>query len=194
MYIDTDAIVERDLLTLEEYSNELNSVVGFGGLDNMDETFKYALKIPFHLNTGLLYLNLDRCRLINFTLRVLERCGLNLHPDAGHDQIAINQLYSGSEIYARLDQTWYIQTPIPEALTLVPRGGGILHICGPFKPWTFTCPLIWRDILASHLPHNFQLPRVMPTNTVQCIYAGNIAVQEGDQLSANLFLCWQAQE
>jgi lipopolysaccharide biosynthesis glycosyltransferase len=123
VYIDTDIIVERDLLTLEEYSHELNSVVGFGILDNMDETFKYALKIPFYVNTGFLYLNLDRCRLINFTQRVLERCDLNLYPDAGHDQIAINQLYSGSEIWARLDQTWNIQTPIPEALTLVPRGG-----------------------------------------------------------------------
>jgi lipopolysaccharide biosynthesis glycosyltransferase len=112
--------------------------VGLGVLDNDNARVGRELDIPFYVNTGFLYLNLARARSIKFTEKVLHRCDGNLYTDTGHDQRGLNQVFSGTEILPRLDQTWNLQLPVPESLDVLPRGARVPHITEPFKPWTYT--------------------------------------------------------
>ena len=179
LYIDTDIICERNLLDLKQFDKVLEELVGLGVLDNDNARVGRELDIPFYVNTGFLYLNLARARSIKFTEKVLHRCDGNFYTDIGHDQRGLNQVFSGTEILPRLDQTWNLQLPVPESLDVLPRGARVLHITGPFKPWTYTCALIWWEAFRAYLPEDWAIPRKMPTNAVGCVFAGNMAAREG---------------
>ena len=93
-----------------------------------------------------MFLDLDALRLSDFTKHCLNwldaHCGRGLHH---HDQDAINVFLNGENLEI-LDRSWNDMLPDPNTIDqYVDR---VIHIPGPFKPWSLYCPLSYRDVLS----------------------------------------------
>jgi lipopolysaccharide biosynthesis glycosyltransferase len=142
IYIDVDTLVLGDLAELDATPLEghlVAAAVGKGtyradhcwGILNYKE-----LGIPPetpYFNAGVLIMDLDAWRSENFAKRCMNYAAKYPELCIFWDQTVMNTLLAGK--FTQLDQKWNQQFNGPDKSY---AKDGILHYCGPDKPWNFT--------------------------------------------------------
>jgi lipopolysaccharide biosynthesis glycosyltransferase len=173
IYLDTDLIIERDLSQLPEM---VRAKCQIAGVRDPIESMKCKVlnTNPPYINSGLMYLNLNALRQFNFTESCLR--WLNNHCGKGltlHDQDAINVYLNGQSL-ALLDKSWNEILPDPRLMdNFTDR---VIHITGPFKPWTLCCPIPYKTKFLRYLELcglSEQYEPVQPVNQSQSVFVAN---------------------
>jgi lipopolysaccharide biosynthesis glycosyltransferase len=139
LYLDSDLMVELDVLELDDYDFEGHYVAAVGG-----GKFKYTLGNKFYVgrlgiapdkeyfNAGVLLLNLRQWRLKNILLQCQQIADQFPRDLPSHDQSLLNILCSGN--FAKLPRSfnceWIADMPKPATAQRM-----ILHFVGSPKPW-----------------------------------------------------------
>lgn len=142
LYIDVDTLVLGDLAEL--YSTPLSGNLIAAALGRGASTFDHSweakifkdLGLPgdtLYFNAGILVLDLDRWRKEKFAGRCMTYAAKYPELCTFWDQTIMNTLLVGR--FAQFDRKWNQQFNGPDKSYVKE---GILHYCGPDKPWAFT--------------------------------------------------------
>jgi len=147
LYLDCDIIVKQSLSDLWDIDVTNYSIAGCHDQDAIVnkaiKRLKYSNSYPY-INSGVMLMNLDYLRKINFTQKSILFINNNISMIKYHDQDVINKLLHETTSlipmkWNMLDCFFFKKTIVPEVYRkeycMSIEKPAIIHFAGPLKPW-----------------------------------------------------------
>ncbi|MEG1401663.1 MULTISPECIES: glycosyltransferase family 8 protein [Bacteroides] len=160
LYVDSDIVFNGDISDL--YSLDL-SQYSLAGIE--DAPNRHPLRLGYdesesYFNAGLVLLNIDYLRSIDFTNIALDYIANNYQKIELHDQDVMNALLHGTVLF--IDISWNMLDCFFNKKPLIPvkylnnlairqKSAKVIHFSGPLKPWHHGCSHPLKDEYYKHL-------------------------------------------